>query len=289
MGATHADGYLAVLRADSTDLIRVQGPRVLGIRRLPARASIAETASELAAVIRNSAEAIERPLILLLRDPAIRPALVEALHSQGVLTVPAGRHVLLDAEPDIAAAGFAHAASLPLIPESVGREYRRRVRVVTRAALAASIGFLLAGAGLEWLGLQRELDQVATRRAELRVRVVEAMTVRTAVEELTGRLRVLTTAEQSARPWSAMLGTVATALPSDAHLVGWHAGADSLRMEGRAGRATGVFESLQRAPGIGGVRAEAPIQQEVQDSGPPMERFLLGARLQSHVPDGDQP
>jgi hypothetical protein len=51
-------------------------------------------------------------------------------------------------------------------------------------------------------------------------------------------------------------------------------------VEGRAARATGVFESLQRAPGIGGVRAEAPIQQEVQDSGPPIERFLLGARLQ---------
>jgi hypothetical protein len=288
-GARHGRGYVAVFGPTSVDLIHVVGPAVLGIRRLPALGSASEIAAQLASLMGASPGEVEQPLVLLLRDPEMRAGVIEALHSHGVLTLPAGRHPFLDAEPDAAAAAFAHAATLSLIPEPVAMEQRRRVRLVTRSALAASVGFLLAAAGLEWLGMQRELDQVADRRAELRGRVVQAMTVRTAVEELAGRLRVLDVAERSARPWSALLGTVATALPNDAHLVGWHAGADSLRVEGRAARATGVFESLQRAPGIGGVRAEAPIQQEVQDSGPPIERFLLGARLESAEPEGGQP
>ena len=278
-GAPQGKGFIAVLGATSIDLLYTRGSTVLGIRRLPAEGTASENAIRLATLIESSGEEIQRPLVLLQRDPELRAAVIQALQARGVLTLPAGRHVLLDAEPDSAAAAFAHMASLPLVPEPVAREQRRRVRLVTRSALAASVGFLLAASGLEWLGVARELDQVVRRRAELRGRVAEAMTVRTAVEELAGRLRVLDVAERSGRPWSALLGTVAKALPNDAHLVGWHASADSLRVEGQAGRATGVFESLQQAPGIGSVRAEAPIQQEAQDSGPPIERFLLGARL----------
>lgn len=278
--ARHGKGYVAVFGPTGVDLVHVVGRIVLGIRRLPALGSASEIAAQVASLVRASPGEVEQPLVLLLRDAEMRAGVLEALQSHGVLTLPAGRHPLLDSEPDAAAAAFAHAATLSLVPEPVAREQRRRARVLTRSALAASAVFLVAAAGLERVGLQRELDQVVTRRAELKGRVAETMTVRTAVEDLSGRLRALEVAERSSRSWSSMLGTVATALPKDAHLVGWHAGADSLRVEGRAVRATGVFESLQQAPGIGGVRAEAPIQQEVQDSGPPIERFLLGARLQ---------
>lgn len=278
-GSPQGKGYVAVLGTASLDLIQVQGPAVLLVRRLPGDGSALEIAAELAGLIRQSSYEPNQPLVLL-GEPRLRDGLRDALQTQGIATLRAERHLLPGTEPDAVAAACAHSGGIELIPEPVTREQRRRVRLLTRRALAASVGFLLAAAALEGWGLQRELDQVAARRAELRNRVAQAMTVRSAVEDLMGRLRVLDVAAQNTRSWSAMLGTVAAALPKDAHLVGWHATADSLRIEGQANRATGVFESLQRAPGVGGVRAEAPIQQEVRDSGPPIERFLLGARLQ---------
>jgi hypothetical protein len=278
-------GWVAILGVASVELIHAGGSAVLFIRRLPATGSADEIAAELAAVIRQSSPDPGQPLMVL-GESALRRGFQNALQTHGVVTLPAEDSPDPEADPHTVAAACAQFGGVELIPEPVAREQRRRAGVFTRNALVASFGFLLAAAGLERLGLERELHQITARRAELSGRVTQAMTVRDATENLAGWLEVIDQAQRSARPWSAILGTVAQALPKDAHLVAWHASVDSLRMEGQAQRATAVFESLQQAPGIGGVRAEAPIQQEVRDTGPPIERFLLGARLTS-VPAGE--
>ena len=68
-------------------------------------------------------------------------------------------------------------------------------------------------------------------------------------------------------------------LPEDAHLTAFRGQADSLWLEGIADRAAGVFEAMQSAPDVLGVRAQAPIRRELRDGEVPIERFTLAARL----------
>ena len=105
------------------------------------------------------------------------------------------------------------------------------------------------------------------------------MELRETMEGIEARLTALAAAETGASRWSGIIAEVAEHLPSDAHLIGMRGTGDSLLLEGVAARAAGVFESLQLAPGVAGVRAAAPIRQEGQDSGAAVERFSLGARL----------
>ena len=64
--------------------------------------------------------------------------------------------------------------------------------------------------------------------------------------------------------------------------------ADSLLLEGIADRAVGVFEAMQAAPDVLGVRAQAPIRRELRDGDQPIERFSLAARL-GVTPQEDDP
>jgi Tfp pilus assembly protein PilN len=78
--------------------------------------------------------------------------------------------------------------------------------------------------------------------------------------------------------WSAVLASIAQALPNDAHLTSVQAHADTVVLEGSAGRAGGVFEALQQDSVITAVLSNAPVRQQLQD-GSPVEHFTVAARL----------
>jgi Tfp pilus assembly protein PilN len=155
----------------------------------------------------------------------------------------------------------------------------RRTRRLSHRLVAGAAALLLLSAGFELWGAHRELAALHGQRETIRGTVVKAMELREAVAEVDDRLRGLAAAETAASRWSGVIADVAEHLPADAHLISLRGAGDSLVLEGVAARAAGVFESLQQAPGVAGVRAEAPIRQEARDSAPPVERFSLGARL----------
>jgi hypothetical protein len=138
---------------------------------------------------------------------------------------------------------------------------------------------LLLSAGLELWGVKRELAAVEEERRAIRGVVAEAIELRQTVEGIQDRLDGLAVAEATSSRWSGVIADVADHLPADAHLISLRGAADTLVLEGVATRAAGAFEGLRGAPGVTGVRAEAPIRQESQDGGATVERFSLGARL----------
>ena len=179
----------------------------------------------------------------------------------------------------VAAMNLRDTRVLELLPERVYARRVRRTRAAARAFLGAAAACFVASAGLELWGTHRELDQIEARRAAIRARVNGIMRVRDALEGVDRRTATLTTLDRTAPQWSGTMATVASHLPLDAHLAAFRGRADSLVLEGTAERAATVFEAIQRAPGVSGVRANAPIRQEMDAEQHPVEHFAMALRL----------
>jgi hypothetical protein len=186
-------------------------------------------------------------------------------------------------DPDasaLLAARFAPRAPGPvLLPESVHAARRGSSRRLTASLVAAAAACLVVAAGLELWGAGRELAAVQARRGELRESVATVVRARGMVDGMSARFARLDALEAGTPRWSVVLSTLAHHLPADAHLTSVRAAGDSLLLEGKARRALGVMEALQKTPGIAQVRPVAPIRRELHESGPTVEHFVLSAHL----------
>jgi hypothetical protein len=167
-----------------------------------------------------------------------------------------------------------------LLPERVHRLEARRAARLARRLYLATAALLVLAAGLDLWGSRRELVELEARRLAHREQVQRAMELRAGITAVEGRVGALARLESGASAWAVTLARVSLALPRDAHLVAFHGSFDSIRVEGQARRAAGVFEAVQRAPGVGGIRVDAPVRQEARDSGPAVEHFSLAAWLE---------
>lgn len=199
--------------------------------------------------------------------------------------VPAQSVAVLTAGPSGEAASAIAARFADAVPNGQLRSPAAMAASAARAKrwslglLAGAAALLLMAGGFEMWGLHRELSAVRARREAIRPAVQEAMAARTAVSSITDRLMTLDSAGRTAPRWSSVIAALTDELPADAYLSAFRATGDTLRIEGNASHAADVFESLQRAPWATSVRAEAPIRQESNADGVPIERFMLGARL----------
>jgi hypothetical protein len=276
------EASLVIVGEDRVDAIGLYKGRLSLVRRFPlstdpslVATSLAEPGTELRCGVIGPAER--------------RVPIVTELESRGVRVLSASGSQPLIQSPERFAALMAGRARGPvLLPDRARLERERRARRLSARLLSGAAALLVFAAGVELWGAHRELASVESRRAALRANVANAMVVRDEMSQLDERLGALAAAETGRSRWAATLVSVAEYLPKDAHLVGFRGSADSVVMEGEAQRAGLVFESLQKAPGVLGVRADAPIRQEARDSGPAIERFTLAAVIASgQGPRGD--
>jgi hypothetical protein len=209
-----------------------------------------------------------------------RRSFEDAVETRGLALLELGRSASQLQTPELlAAAGAPLVRRGELVPEALRLDRGRRAARLSVRLLSGAAAMLLLSAGLELWGVKREIAAVEDERRAIRGVVAQAIELRQTVEGIQDRLDGLAAAEAAASRWSGVIADVADHLPSDAHLISLRGAADTLVLEGVAGRAAGAFEGLRGAPGVIGVRAEAPIRQESQDSGATVERFSLGARL----------
>ena len=150
-------------------------------------------------------------------------------------------------------------------------------RFARRLGLVAA-ALVIASAGLLYWGLKRELRTTVDQRAAIRSDVSRALSVKSDISSLDARSGMIARLRSTTPRWSAVLSSISQVLPDDAHLTSIQARADTLVLEGVAGRAAGVFEALQRDPDITAVHSNAPVRQQLQD-GNPVEHFTVAARL----------
>jgi hypothetical protein len=164
------------------------------------------------------------------------------------------------------------------------RTYATRQGVARRVAavmVAAAAACLVLAAGVDFWGLGRQLAAVHARRAGLTRKVAVAMRARDSLEAIVGSVGRLRTLRVTSQQWSAFLTDLSDYLPRDAHVVSLRGAADSAVIEGIARQAAGVFQAVQQIPRVGGVRAAAPIRQEVAADGSVREQFALGTVLRA--------
>ncbi len=239
---------VVAVAGDVIAVLQVEAGRLVGLRRLPATS---DAPDDIAAALGDEGAAVQR-----LADP-------EAA----------------------AAAGAVRARGPELLPVGSLVERRQRARrVAARLAMSAAVLLGIAGA-LDLWGMHRQLALVSARRASIRGEVAAALAREDTVQSAAERHLALERADRTAIRWSEVLADFSDYLPRDAYLVAFRGRADSVGVEGLAGRAAGVFAALQHAPRVVGVRADAPIRQEAPRPGrAPVERFAVAVRLAERAP-----
>ena len=132
---------------------------------------------------------------------------------------------------------------------------------------------------LQLWGLSREHDAIVAERARLREPVTRALAVRDSLGQVANRLATIRSASTTAPRWAPLLVALSARLPDDAFLLSLRADGDSLRLEGEAARAEGVFDALRKVQGLAALRPDGPIRQEIAEDGSTSERFTLSARV----------
>ncbi|MGH7517990.1 MAG: hypothetical protein ACREOC_11045 [Gemmatimonadales bacterium] len=273
-----ADACVVVVRPTVIELLMLQRGRLLLVRRLPAAFGEANEPEALAHAMGPDMPA------MLIAEPARRAELEGGLAARGIRPVPPPARIARFTPEEVAARFVVRARAMDLVPLPVQRAAERTVQRLTRGMTAAAAALILLAGALDGWGSARELDRVVAGRRQLQARVVEAMAVRTALDEWQRRIAGLRAAEADRVEWPGVLAALADHLPDDAHLMSLRAMGDRIVLEGVAGEAARSFEALRAAPQVAGIRAMAPIRQEIRDSGPPREQFLVGMTLRPVQP-----
>jgi hypothetical protein len=190
----------------------------------------------------------------------------------------------LDEALDLAARFAALPDERSLWPVAV-REARAAAGWRRAGRLAASAAVLVAFAsGLAWIASGRDLARIAGERRALGPRVAAAMTARDSLAALNRQIDLLRGFGAHAPRWSSVVIALGDALPADASLISLRTSGDTLILTGEADHAATVFSALARSRALAGVRAEAPIQQQVENGEVVAERFTIAAQLAPLVP-----
>jgi len=189
---------------------------------------------------------------------------------------------LPQADPFVIAAQYARGTTTWELCSERTRAARQRVARRVAAGLAgAAAACLVLAACVDFWALDQRLAAVRARRAGLARQVAAAMRARDSLEAIVGSAGRLRALKATSPQWSAFLTDLADYLPRDAHVLTLRGAADSPVIEGIARQAAGVFQAVQQIPRVGGVRAAAPIRQEVGPDGSVREQFALGTVLRA--------
>lgn len=205
-----------------------------------------------------------------------------ALSAAGISVRPSTPTSTLDG--GTLSAMYAAAGSGPgLYPERMYAASRAASQRLARRLGVIAAALLVMSGGLALWGVKQELGAIVAERAAIRGEVSQALGLRSDIGALDARSTMIGSLRSTTPRWSAVLSSIAQALPEDAHLSSIRARGDTVVLEGVAARAAGVFEALQRDPDITAVHSNAPVRQQLQD-GAPVEHFTVAARLTPPTP-----
>jgi hypothetical protein len=267
--ALRNDGSLVLAAGGRVEALVLWRGRLAGVRRFPLSAELEDLETE-------------RPVGLAGPTPwQVEAGTALAERGAQVLQPRAGTPVPEGAE--WLAAEWAHAAAeLELAPPRVLAGGAGRARRVAAILAGCAAALLLAALLIDQWGARRELAAIRTARAQISLAAAQADSVRRAAEMLSVRNTTLAALEGSAPAWPVVLASIAESLPQDAYLTAFRAEADSLVLQGEARRASVALDALRGTAGLAGVRMSGPVRREPRPGAPPVERFVISARLGEH-------
>ena len=272
-----------VAHDDRTDLLQIGDGRLVAVRRF--RGGGADAAMIADALGQGAPVGV-------VGSVAPRRELAGALASVGVTAkLPAGEWSNATECAESLAAQFAGSDLGPVLrgeDSLIVEQSRARTRTWQMAGVAAML-FVLAAA-IELWGVHHQLALVRAERARIRPEIASTMVGRTTVDAAYRHLTTLNDVAQTAPRWSSVIASVSDALPDEAYLMALRTRDDSVIVDGLADHAARVFDALETAKGLTGVRAAAAVRRELQDDGTvALEHFTIAARVATPAPSTTLP
>ena len=267
-----------VLHDDRTDCLSLEDGVLAGVRRFrPGGAD----ATQIAELVGAGASPRTSARVGVLGRSAARGELLRDLAALGVSVSPAAREQNAGGdEPEtIAAANITAAAGPVLLSDAVCVTRQETTTRQIRLIAAAAAVLALAAAGIEYLGVQRELAAVTAERATLKPQLGVTLVGRTSVETAYRRLAEFAEIERSTPHWSSAIASLGTHLPMDSYLSTIRGRGDTLWVDGLAARASLVYGALERTPGLTSVRSLGQMRREIQEGGDALDHFSFAAQL----------
>jgi hypothetical protein len=253
-------------------LLQLDQGRLVGVRRFRGRdadvAMIVETVGPTAR-------------IGVFGAAAARGQLSAGLSAMGLtVAAPTGDWSASADRLELLAAHFAGTGAGPVLrTESAIIMEKLRARKAAWMVFGTAAALLVASAGIELWGVHRQLAQVRAEREKIRPQIASTMVGRTTVDAAYRHLAALNAIERAAPHWSSVIATLTDAVPEEAFFTAIRTREDSVIVDGLANRASQVFNAIEKADGLVGVRAAAPVRRELQDDGEPLEHFTIVARV----------
>lgn len=270
---SRSDAALIVCNDCVIEVIHCERGRPVSVRRV----SASTPGDEILNAVGLHSKAGPPRVCAVFGSPQEQSSLREALSARGIAVIPPTPSSA--SMPSVLSATFAASGTGPgLYPERTYEQARAKSRRLTRLlAGIAAIALVLAAALFLW-GAKRDLRAAIDQRAAIRSDVTQAIGFRDQIASLTSRSAHITSLQAATPHWSAVLSSIADALPRDASFTKFRAEADTVVLEGIASRAASVFEAMRGIPDITAIRSTAPVRQQLQD-GTPVEHFTVAARL----------
>jgi len=215
-------------------------------------------------------------------DSGQRRELSAALAAHGIsVSIPAGEWASVGDRQESLAAQFAGTEIGPVLrsEDRIVAE-RDQLRRATWWISGVAAALFVYAAAIELWGVRHQLALVKAERERIHPEISSTMVGRTTVDAAYRHLTTLSAIERESPHWSNVIGTLTDAVPEEAYLVALRTRDDSLIVDGLAERAKQVFDALEKADGLTGVRAAAPVRRELQDGGTDaLEHFVIAARV----------
>jgi Tfp pilus assembly protein PilN len=271
-------GHALVAHDDRTDLLRLEGGRLAGVRRFRAGGSDS-------AMVADSIGAGPSARLGILGAPGPARELAASLAAFGISAVRAGDTTSASDRPDALAARFAGGGAGPVLrgEDSVAAE-RASARKAAWMVAAAAVALFILSAGIELWGVRHQLADVRAEREALRPQLATTMVGRTTVDATYRHLVTLNQIEAASPRWSSVIATLSQSVPEEAYLTAIRARQDSVIVDGLAGHAARVFDAIERTRGFIDVKSAAPVRRELQEDGPALEHFTIAARVEAVRP-----
>lgn len=275
--------HVLVHHDDRTDLLRVEGGALAGVRRFRAGSLDAQL---IAAALRDSRSNGTAPRVGALGVPAPRQELIRALSGESaVINSPAPEFTNAASDPMIAAATFVNSDDGLALRTGDSVELRARAGRRLSLTMFAAAAVLLVGAALvELWGVKRELAAVKAERASIRPRLETRLTGQSTFEASNRKLSALFAAHREAPHLSGVIASVTDALPQGAYLLSFRARHDTLVVNGLATSSAEVFNGLEGVPELANVKSIGGVQRQLQDDGTALEHFTVQARMLLPLP-----
>jgi hypothetical protein len=165
-----------------------------------------------------------------------------------------------------------------LWPDAVRAERERAQFAIAKRFGLGAVVLLVIAAIVEWIGSGSALSRAAADRAAIAPRVALALTSRDSIQTLDAQRAALESFGAGSARWSSALVELSRALPQSASLISFRASGDSVFFVGDAEHAADVFTALSVSKAFKGVRADAPIQQQMDNGVVVAERFTIAAK-----------